>query len=475
MQNNLLRSLGASAQLTYISTVHLRSGRKLSVWLKLKQQQEVAARPSLQRQDLASSPREPRAPLRQLQPQPPQQSQRRQQHKQPDLAKGKVRRKARSPLCPLRLTRHWKSTAVRMRQLRKRRKRSQRSTTWSWTRATMSPRSATGLLVPQRQQSRTPFAGSGDPEHQPAANLRKPQVLSKGHAQLEEEVPGREATLWPSRRVTEDGTAWSPKRSLRRSMRQQRIWNWLRGKASKIDFSDLSDGELNLIAAGLVPESSRKRELGEQYEPPRASSSPLRARKWSNWDTWQPRGRSASRRRSWEESCAAARDEDEAARNEDDERWREEEQQYWQQEGPSAQEEQQQWEQQRGRQRGPRGSSRPPRRERQSDHQEAWASRKSLRSPSKKPKGKQNVWKDVPEHDRNVHLARWAQWAHQAASMMRCHCQIGRQGRPTGPPRDSWMMRQATTWISFPSRTWNGSSRIQTAMGASSARTVTTS
>ena len=61
----------------------------------------------------------------------------------------------------------------------------------------------------------------------------------------------------------------------------------------------------------------------------------------------------------------------------------------------------QQWEQQRGRPRGPRSSSRSPKRERQSDHQEAWGSRK--RSPSKKPKGKQNVWKDVPEHDRNVH------------------------------------------------------------------------
>ena len=58
-------------------------------------------------------------------------------------------------------------------------------------------------------------------------------------------------------------------------------------------------------------------------------------------------------------------------------------------------------EQQRGRQRGPRGASRPPRRERQHDHQEAWGSHK--RSPSKKPKAKQNVWKDVPEHDRNVH------------------------------------------------------------------------
>ena len=79
------------------------------------------------------------------------------------------------------------------------------------------------------------------------------------------------------------------------------IWNWLRGKASKVDFSDLSDGELNIIAAGLFREQ-QKRELGEQYEPPRLSRSPSRARKWSNWDTWQPRGRSASRRRSWEDS-----------------------------------------------------------------------------------------------------------------------------------------------------------------------------
>ena len=38
------------------------------------------------------------------------------------------------------------------------------------------------------------------------------------------------------------------------------IWNWLRGKASKIDFSDLSDGDLNLIAAGLFCDGSRSRQ-----------------------------------------------------------------------------------------------------------------------------------------------------------------------------------------------------------------------
>ena len=86
--------------------------------------------------------------------------------------------------------------------------------------------------------------------------------------------------------------------------------------------------------------------------------------------------------------------------------------------------------------------SRPPRRERQSDHQEAWGSRKF---PSKKRKGKQNVWKDVPE-----------------------------QGRTAGLLRDSLMMKPATTWISFPSRTWNGSSKTHTAMEASNARTVKT-
>ena len=70
-------------------------------------------------------------------------------------------------------------------------------------------------------------------------------------------------------------------------------------------------------------------------------------------------------------------------------------------EGTSAQEEKQQWQQQGGRQRGPRGSSRPPtRQQQQSDHQEAWDQRR--RSPSKKSKGKQDVWKDVLEHNRNV-------------------------------------------------------------------------
>ena len=88
---------------------------------------------------------------------------------------------------------------------------------------------------------------------------------------------------------------------------------------------------------------------------------------------------------------------------------------------------------------GPRGSSRPPRRERQHDHQEGRSSRK--RSPSKKPKGKHNVWKDVPERDRNVHKVGGV----AGCLMRRCHCQIGRQGRTTGPPRGSWMMRPPIT------------------------------
>ena len=41
------------------------------------------------------------------------------------------------------------------------------------------------------------------------------------------------------------------KRELEEVDEAAELWNYLRGKASKIDFSDLSDGELNLIAAGL--------------------------------------------------------------------------------------------------------------------------------------------------------------------------------------------------------------------------------
>ena len=41
------------------------------------------------------------------------------------------------------------------------------------------------------------------------------------------------------------------KRELEEVDEAAELWNYLRGKASKIDFSDLSDVELNLIAAGL--------------------------------------------------------------------------------------------------------------------------------------------------------------------------------------------------------------------------------
>ena len=50
-----------------------------------------------------------------MQPRPLRQNQRQQSHQHPNLAKGKVRRKAKSPPCHLQLTRHWKLTAVRMR------------------------------------------------------------------------------------------------------------------------------------------------------------------------------------------------------------------------------------------------------------------------------------------------------------------------------------------------------------------------
>ena len=67
------------------------------------------------------------------------------------------------------------------------------------------------------------------------------------------------------------------KRELEEVDEAAELWNYLRGKTSKIDFSDLGDGELNLIAAALFREQQR-RELGESYEPSRASRSPSRAR-----------------------------------------------------------------------------------------------------------------------------------------------------------------------------------------------------
>ena len=60
------------------------------------------------------------------------------------------------------------------------------------------------------------------------------------------------------------------KRELEEVDEAAELSNYLRGKASKIDFSDLGDGELNLIAAALFREQQR-RALGESYEPPRAS------------------------------------------------------------------------------------------------------------------------------------------------------------------------------------------------------------
>ena len=74
---------------------------------------------------------------------------------------------------------------------------------------------------------------------------------------------------------------------------------WMRQRSSgKIDFTRVPDGELNLIAAAL---------MFKDNEQPRASRSPSRARNWSIWGTHKPRGRSASKRRSQEDTCVTGR------------------------------------------------------------------------------------------------------------------------------------------------------------------------
>ena len=164
-----------------------------------------------------------------------------------------------------------------------------------------------------------------------------------------------------------------------------------------INFNDLGDGELNLIAAALFREQQRS-ELGKSYEPPRASSS--RARKWSNRDTWQPRGRSASRRRSWKIAAQQLhrmmirmRMRKGGGRK------------------SSSTGSRLVLPHRKGSSNGSRGAGRgaqaaPPghqgaSRSSRDDPQAAWGQRK--RSSSEKPKGKQDVWKDVPQHGRNVH------------------------------------------------------------------------
>ena len=57
--------------------------------------------------------------------------------------------------------------------------------------------------------------------------------------------------------------------------------------AAKRELEEVDEAEELWIAAGLFREQQR-RELGESYEAPRHSRSPSRARKWSNWDMWQP-------------------------------------------------------------------------------------------------------------------------------------------------------------------------------------------
>ena len=101
IRNNLLRSLGNSAQTTYLwkCVIPLRSGRRQSALLRWKQQQEAEAR----------------LPLLQ-------------QHRQLDPAKGSDPRKPRSLPCHHQLIPLWRWTAARMMSLKRKRRKSRRST-----------------------------------------------------------------------------------------------------------------------------------------------------------------------------------------------------------------------------------------------------------------------------------------------------------------------------------------------------------
>ena len=121
------------------------------------------------------------------------------------------------------------------------------------------------------------------------AKRRKPPLRSKDPTRQVEGVQGKRGQSVPFKEGNRLWDRMVAKKELDEELDEaEELWKYLRGKASKIDFSDSGDGELNLIAAALFKEQQR-RELGEKYEPPRASRSPSRARKWSNWDTRQPR------------------------------------------------------------------------------------------------------------------------------------------------------------------------------------------
>ena len=54
----------------------------------------------------------------------------------------------------------------------------------------------------------------------------------------------------------------------------EELWNHFQGKASKIDFSDLGDGEVNLIAAALLREQQHRERTMSRRGPQRARREP---------------------------------------------------------------------------------------------------------------------------------------------------------------------------------------------------------
>ena len=120
----------------------------------------------------------------------------------------------------------------------------------------MSPKSARALSVPQRQQ-KVAAERSHESSFSGGAAAHSPKDLAQSQSN---EGDRRWDRMVGKRELEEvDGAA--------------ELWNYLRGKASKIDFSDLRDGELNLIAAGLFQSlESRMIRRGPQGVPPERAS-----------------------------------------------------------------------------------------------------------------------------------------------------------------------------------------------------------
>ena len=232
-----------------------------SAWLKSKRQ-EAAARPSLQQQDQASSPREPRALLQQLLPLPPQQSRRQpQSHQQLDLAKGEAHRKQRRPLChrqsipPLEVDSSEDEAAEEEEEpkvndmvvdpdhdVSKERERSVSAS--ATTRLPLSSRTGVRLELRSNQETKqnTPrrtwrgsrTAASSKPE-EASGSLKRPHSSGGGSAKKR----GQSVAFKEGHRRWDRMVA---KRELEEVDEAAELWNYLRGKPSKIDFSDLSDG-----------------------------------------------------------------------------------------------------------------------------------------------------------------------------------------------------------------------------------------